>query len=282
MSRIKPERAYAAEHFKAFGGLGQSLLATDRNAADMQNLRIDSDGSLKKRAGYRLLYDLPDTVSAYWEGTIDLNFYQFAICRSKIYRIDPTDGSTTHVGTLRDTSNKHPEFIFFEDNLFVPDTGGLLMFNPAADKFSIPEPYVPLYGIGWNPINGGEMNEPFNLLTNCIRVQYYNVNNSLTFQLPFFANKIHGVTVNSVSIENYNFESQSDYFTIDAEYTGKIVEVGFEVMLETDPDGVTTCKKGTVYPGHHHDTLCLYDSNLKYRVYYSNHVTTGDIENFSL
>ena len=279
MSRIKPERAHTAEHFKSFGGLGNSLLAKERKATDMQNFRIDSDGSLKKRTGYRLAYDLPDTVYAYWEGTIDFTFYQFAVCRSKIYRIDPNSGSTTHVGTLKDTSNKHPEFVFFNDTLYLPDKGGLQMFHVASNRFEDAQPYIPLYGNDWDPEKGGSVYESFNLLTNTIRVRYLNTNNSSTFQLPFFASKIHGVIVNGTYTTNYSFTDQSDHFTLDAGLTGYIVEVGFEVMLSDEAEGIKSCKRGSVYPGQHHSTMCLYQADAGYRIYCSNYVSSKELAN---
>ena len=278
MSRIKSERAHTAEHFKSFGGLGSSLLAKERKATDMQNLRIESDGSLRKRTGYRLLYDLPDTVLAFWEGSINLTYYQFAICRNTIYRIDPQTGATTWVGECKDTSNKHPEFVFFNDTLYLPEKNGMQMFNVYANLFEDAQPYAPLYGKNWNPRTGGSVNEPFNLLTNTIRIHYLNTENATTFQLPFFASSIHCITVDGIPISNFSFSYQNDYFKLDANTTGYNVEVGFEVMLPDDPDGIKSCKRGTVYPGQHHSTLCLYQSNEGYRIYSSTHVPTQNLE----
>ena len=278
MSRIKPERAHTAEHFQSFGGLGSSLLAKERKASDMQNLRISSDGSLQKRTGYRLLYNLPDTVYAYWEGSINQTFYQFAICRNDIYRIDPSTGSTTWVGSRKDTANTHPEFVFFNDSLYLPEKTGMQMFNVYSNYFEKIQPYIPLYGKNWDPQKGGSVNEPFNLLTNTIRVHYLNASNASTFFLPFFATCIHSVSVDGVPTSDFTFDFQSNRFTLGQGLSAINVEVGFEVMLTDDPDGIQSCTRGTVYPGQHHSTMCLYQSNIGYRIYCSSNVSQLNLE----
>lgn len=276
MSKIKPNRAFAAEHVNAFGGLGQSLLAADQSATHIENFRISNDGSLKKRTGYRIVRQFPYTVRAYWEGSIKSYPYIFAVAEDKIYHIDAFSGVPELIGTLGSSSGRI-DFFLYEDDLYITDDDGLRVYNPATHTFPAAEPYVPLYGKGWDPVACGSLFEPFNLLTNRIRIHYANTTNQTIFRLPFFAQSIDGLYVNGKKITNYSFTAQSNIFTIHEGYTGFDVEVGITVMLDVDTKGIQTSKKAIVYPGSHHSTLCLYDGDYGYRIYCSSYVPSSSL-----
>ena len=79
--------------------------------------------------------------------------------------------------------------------------------------------------------------------------------------------------VDGAPTSSYSFDFQSDRFTLDEGIVSYNIEVGIEVMLIPDSHGIQTCKRGTVYSGQHHSTMCLYQSDTGYHVYCSSNVS---------
>ncbi len=275
MSKIRSERAYAVEQFDRFEGLGNAPLSKARKAADIQNFRICSDGSLKKRTGYYTMQTFSNPVRGYWEGNVGTDYCKFVICSNKIYTIEIFSGSPVEIGTT--TSMYGPaEFILYENSLYIPDAGGLLVYDAGA--FVKAKPYVPLYGKNWNPSAGGDLNEPLNLLTNHIRVHYANTGGARAFSLPFYAKAIDKVLVNGSPVTGYSFLTGEKTLWLPAESTGVDVEIGMEIFLDADPVKIHTSEKGVVYTGKQSSMLCLYHSNAPYRIYCSTPITGSALE----
>ena len=159
MSKIKPDRAHASVRISRFAGLGQEGAEIDPLSVDIENFRIRSDGTLKKRNGYLLLRRFPALLRGYWEGEIENQFFIFAVAGSKLYRIDPITDEWEIINTLA-SSKGQIDFLLFEEHLYIPDaSSGLLMYNISSNTFAPIDPYVPLYGVNWDPVSAGQMNE---------------------------------------------------------------------------------------------------------------------------
>lgn len=276
MSKIKPERAYAAEHFDQFEGIGGTPLSKSTKASDIFNFRICSDGSLKKREGYRDLRVLPDTARGYWIGTIDLESYTFFVCSTKIYRLEVFSGELIEIGSLV-SKYGNVEFHQFNDDLYLLESYGMQVYDPSTDSFVAVDPYIPLYGKNWDPSIGGALNEPFNLLTNHIRVHYTNTSGSAVFKLPFYAKAIDKVIVNGEATTNYAFTSGNNSIRLSDSVGSVNVEIGMEVILGDHSNGIHSAKKGIVYTGKHFPTFCLYNGDKPYHIYSSTHVSGSNL-----
>lgn len=276
MSKIKPERAYATEHFDQFAGIGSTPLSKAAKASEILNFRICSDGSLKKRNGYRVVRKLPNTVRGYWEGTIDAIQYTFFVCANKIYSLEGFTGELSEIGTL---SSRYGavEFHMFNNDLYLPDGEGLQVYLPSTGRFGVADPYVPLYGKGWDPSSGGALNEPFNLLTNHIRVQYLNTGGHSTIKLPFYARKIDKVIVDGQAISDYNFVSGANTLNLPNHSTRVNIEIGMEVILDDLSSDIQSTTRCAVYTGKRFSTMCLYNGDKPYHIYTSSHVSTSEL-----
>lgn len=281
MARIKPERSYAKEHINHFGGIGKCNSSGAQKASNIQNFRICADGSLKKRNGYRLVRQFGEDIRAYWEGIVHEKFYVFAVSGNTIYNINPFTGMPNAIGTLG-TQYNPTSFIEYEGDLYLLDTVGLRVYNRTYDRFDVADPYIPLYGVNWDPSTGGSMNEEFNLLSNSIRIHYLNTSNATTFRLPFYADSVAGVRVNNDWVLDYSFTPYTNTVTLPASKTGYSVEIGFHVMLEEDMQNIRGATKSIVFPGKHHQTLCLYGSIPEYRVFCSSPVHSYSLHRCSL
>ncbi len=275
MSKIKSRNAFASEHFKAFRGIGQGILSKDGKAYDMENFRILPDGSLKKRTGYHLFHQYPDTVRAYWQGTVSQRSYAFMVCGTTIYRAERVFGAPIPIDTLATTGGKI-NFFAYRDSLYLQDGLGLRSYDPVTDTFPDVEGYVPLYGKNWDPENGGSVNEPINLLSNRIRIRYVNTTLQSNFNFPFYAQSVEGVRVNGQLITNYIFAPGARNLVIPAEATGYSVEIGLTIAMESDEQGISSTRGAGVYHGRHHDTLCLFDGSSTNTLYLSSDVTNTE------
>lgn len=280
MSKIKPEHAYATEHFDRFHGLGKSPLTDSKKATDIRNFRITANGSLEKRRGYRALRKFPEQIRAYWEGSVGSNFYQMAICGNKVYSIDIMMGTLEVIATLN-SRYAYINFIQFENELYLLDSNDILVFRPSLGKFlpvTASDAYVPLYGKDWDPVSGGETFESVNLLSNRIRVSYLNVSRTNTFKLPFYASAIDSILVDGVPVTSYGFTTSDNTVYIPAATNGYQVEIGFEIALDINNSEISTASQSIVYPGRHHPTLFLYGDIGSSKIYRSAYISSESLK----
>lgn len=279
MSKIKPGRAFAAEHFDSFKGLGKGPIAGAKKATDIRNFRICPDGSLEKRKGWRTLRTFPERVRAYWEGKVGNSFYQFAICGKTVYSINPVMGVLEICGTLSNTYTDI-EFVVYEDDLYIIDDSiRIFRKDPFVfEKLTPLDVYIPLYGKDWDPINGGAVYEQINLMTNHIRVSYHNAPLVSVFHLPFYASAIDSILVNGIPVTDYVFSSSSNTVTVPAASSAYSVEIGFEVILEINNSELLTNNRSAIYPGQHHSTLFLYNTSGACKIFRTAYVSDESLK----
>ena len=276
MSKINPQRAFAAEHFEAFRGLGEDHLRSKRYASSISNFRITSNGTLKKRGGYVKQESFPEPIRAYWKGYLGNKIYQFAACESKIFSIDESTGDPIPMGNLP-YSDTNVDFFELEGELYLLDGNEMRVFVPTTQSFESIDPYVPLYGKNWDPTSGGSANEQFNLLTNCIRVQYENPSNATTFKLPFAAKRIDGVRVNGTSVSSYTWQSYSNQLTLPASSTGYYVEIAMEAVMTDLGADIRSAKRAAILNHQSHSTLFFYNTKNSNRIYPSSPISTHNL-----
>ena len=259
MAKIKPERAYAKEILDGFSGIGAGVTVDQKHATDIRNFRILSDGSLQKRGGWvnRRVFSQP--VRAFWEGTLGQESYSFAVAGNRIYRIDGS--ALKQVGTLPDSVGRL-QFFSFGERLFLPNGSLILSYRASTDSFVEAEGYAPLIGRNWHPTDLGEINEPVNLLSKHVRVHYFNTTGSDTFCLPFYAEKIDQVRVNSSITTSFSMDSSTRYVIIPSAASASYVEIAF--TMETADDlraRITSCKNAFVARSADRTILALYGSS---------------------
>ncbi len=258
MAKIKPERAYAKEIFDGFSGIGANMAVGGKQASDIRNFRILSDGSLQKRCGWENLRSFSALVRAYWEGSVNQVNYTFAVAGNQIYRL--TGNSSTKVGTLSDSLGRL-RFFAFGDTLFLLTGRSILSYSPASNSFVEADGYVPLIGYNWHPTDLGEIHEPMNLLSKRVRVHYFNTIGTDTFHLPFYAQNVDRVRVNGTLTTNYSLDSTMMYLTVPSAASASSVEVAFTLKTADDLRArIITCKNPFLAQREDSTILALYGS----------------------
>ncbi|MBQ3013526.1 MAG: hypothetical protein IJD75_00100, partial [Clostridia bacterium] len=158
MAKIKPKKAYVKEISDGFSGIGKAS-ANNIRTADIRNFRILPDGSLEKRCGWRTERTLPDTLRAYWSGTLNGISHSFAACGDKVFLL--YEKGRFPVATISDT-NETVQFFFHHGYLYLLDGEQIYVYNVEEELFEAANGYTPLYGYNWHPKELGEVNEPLN------------------------------------------------------------------------------------------------------------------------
>ncbi|MBQ7335426.1 MAG: hypothetical protein IJW92_03000, partial [Clostridia bacterium] len=270
MSKIKPSRADAALRIADFAGIGAGGALSGKGAADLCNFRIRTDGTLETRAGYRRLTGWESgSVRAFWEGTLENTSYCFAVCGAKIYRLEPPTFEAVAVGSLLDSVGS-VRFVCYCDALFLLDGNAILTYRSALDTFEAVVPYAPLYGRNWSPTDLGEINEPFNLLSNCLRIHYLNMNGATAFYLPYYAQRVDAVRVDNVQTTEFTFTANSNYVVIPSAASATEVEIAIFVKVDENTRlRMLWTRDGYIHEEDGEQHLLLYGGLEDYRIYCS-------------
>ena len=225
MATIKPSHAFAKKCFDRFRGLGNQGALEGDGATEMLNLRINEDGSLCSREGYRIIARFPDQrIRGFWEGVLDHQTYRFIAAGGSVYLMDLKNQIHTKVGTIA-SADESVEFFSYENRLYLLDGEDLLVYQPSSKSFIAAEPYVPLIGYQWHPTDFGDIYEPVNLLTPRMRVRYLNTSASTAFYLPFYAKSVEAVYVNGTRTRNVTLCEGGKYVEVPSAANASQIDV---------------------------------------------------------
>lgn len=277
MSKIKPRHAFASEAFTSFEGLPDHPPFLDRGAYDMRNFRILSDGSLKKRGGRATLISFSDEVRGFWEGSLEGVYRCFAVAGSRIYSLSPEEGTKTLIGYTLGTK-KEVGFLLYGGNLYLLDSQEITLYQASTNTFEPITPYAPMLGVNWHPTEGGEIQEQPNLLTDRMRVGYYNTTGTNTFRLPFYATAVDKVRVNNADAA-FSFTPNTNTVVLnDTPATGATVEVAFRATVNAAlTEQLHQCNRSFLFQEGTQETALLYGASQVYRVFCSTPVSAAKL-----
>ncbi len=269
MSTIKPRHAFASEVFTSFEGLPDHPPFLDRGAENMRNFRILSDGSLKKRGGRATLISFSDEVRGFWEGSLEGAYKCFAVAGSRIYSLSPADGEKTLLGYTLGTE-KEVGFFLYDGRLYLLDSREITLYQASTNTFEPITPYAPMLGTNWHPTQGGDITEQPILLTDRMRVGYYNSTCTDTFLLPFYATAVDKVRVNNADAA-FSFTQNTNTVVLnEVPATGATVEIAFRATVNSAlTEQLYQCNRGFHFQDGVQETLLLYGSSQGYRVFCS-------------
>ena len=210
MSKINPERADVREDFEGFGGIGEKGLSTGK-ATDMRNFRLLPDGALEKRCGWAVHQKFVSDVRAVWQGVIGEISSIFVVVGDTVYRFVGDD--QYEAGVLTESWG-HVAVSFYLGRLYLLDENEIYVYSETMNKFDVAYGYAPLFGLNWHPSNQGAINEPINLFSNRLRVNYLNTEGLSTFTLPYYAKSIDCVRVDNVNVSDYSFRTGGNTVTL--------------------------------------------------------------------
>ena len=181
MAHIDLSRVHAKAEFKDFCGVDRrDVYSGNGGLAEMSDFRITPGKYLKKRCGFKILCDLPGKVRAVYKYSEKV---MLVLAGDKLYRLSPSQNEYTLLCSVS-SSEGSASFIHLGGELILLDGNEIYVYS--KDTLSPLHGYAPLYGKEWDNNEMGEVNEPFNMACNRIRVSFRaNKENTTDYHFPF-------------------------------------------------------------------------------------------------
>ena len=172
MAQKSKPRTPRKSSYRGFEGVDlKKTHSGDESIAFIDNFRINNDGSLEKRYGFKEVYhdiNKASKVKASYS-TIENDIEVCYFTHGKY--VKKYDSSTATVSTIGELSADDMNMFFFEylDTLYICD--GYKIFTVLPESLSDAHFYIPLYGKDWTAFEG-ELNELPNLLWPKLAISY--------------------------------------------------------------------------------------------------------------
>ena len=283
MSVFRQKNALSSAVFEGFRGIDTRLSRNSLpNAADMANFNVNEDGSLQKRCGFMPITSFSSNIRAVWSGKLDGRERVFVIYSNTVASVDPISLSVSQIGNIRSNSG-HANFIFFDSNLYLKDSFGFYLVT--SDEAKAVEGYAPLYAKDWTSATVGEVNEPLNLISRRIRMNYTVTEPNIYLRVEHLISSIDAVYINGILRTNQN----SYYFdrslmcvcVLDMQVGDKV-----ELYLTLDASEIAAesaklleCEHAFVYGGSSSSRFFLWGSSEGDTVYGSSDIDDAAFEN---
>ena len=190
-----------------FGGIDRrgpsSLQKGICSAHTLENLRIQSDGTLRGRCGFAQVLSLPAEVRAVWSGSFAGEESVFAAAADKLYRLDLTGGSYTEIGSITAGEGKVALFLW-RGKLLCLDGVQISIYD--GQTLTAVSPYVPLIANKRAAYAMTEIYEPINLIGREARFCFRGDGENFLFYFGYAVDSIRDV---------YNVTQGRYYFTSD-------------------------------------------------------------------
>lgn len=185
MATIHTKGAGASLAFDGFGGIDRRWKGRGGKGDvvyDLQNLRVDGGGALRRRCGYGKLAVLPARIRGLWSGIFAGAPCAFAAAGDRLYRLSGADGSYSEIGAISSGEGRVNLFLW-RDNLICLDGEEIRTYD--GERCTAADPYIPLV-TEVDDVSGTETSlEAINLIGRRVRVKFrLQGRNYLIFKFP--------------------------------------------------------------------------------------------------
>lgn len=171
MATIHTKGAGASLSFAGFGGIDRQWQGRKGHNAvyDLQNLRVDAGGVLRRRWGYGKLTTLPAAIRGFWSGIFAGEPCGFAAAGDRLYRLSAVDGSFTEIGLISPGEGLVTLFLW-RGILICLDGEEIRTYD--GRELTAADPYIPLVAVLDNANSDEIAPEPINLISRRVRVKF--------------------------------------------------------------------------------------------------------------
>ena len=181
MAQKSKPRTPRKSSYRGFEGVDlKKTHSGDESIALIDNFCITDDGSLKKRCGFKRVYENKDKAGSasvsysIMENGVEVCYF------TQGYYVKKYNSATQSVTNVGRVSTSATNIFFFEyiNSLYICDGESIFLIkNNSVFQTSF---YIPLYGKDWNNF-GGSVNEIPNLLTTKIAISYKLTSNPVSY-----------------------------------------------------------------------------------------------------
>ncbi|MBQ8311181.1 MAG: hypothetical protein IJX80_09250 [Clostridia bacterium] len=273
MAKVKPDRARISKIITKFAGLGSDDTYLDDGADSMMNFRITDMGTLEKREGLRRITYFSGALRGMWEGSVNNVPYTFCVIGNTVYQADGDELYLTNLYTLG-TSEGPAEFYEMDGYVYLLDGKSISVFDPEYFMFMEVVPYAPLIGENWHPTSMGASGELPNLLTPNMRVHYRNTDGATVFYLPYYAESIDCVLVDTVKTADFTFRANTNYVTVPSAAEASEIAIAFSAPFDEERRlNMLAAQRALVIQTGGIHRMLLYRTDDAYKLYLSSGVT---------
>lgn len=183
-----------------------------RNEAVLENLMIDADLSLRKRNGYKRLFDLSIAPSSVYVNGSSPYHSVHAVRGSCVCALDLENLCEAAVPSEKESPGGYSSVVRFKNETLIFDGDRV---SKLEDGKAVPlSPYVPLCASMWKSGERGEIYEGRNLLSNHFRATYDLDASPELLYLPFKADRIDCIIYDGSAIDENEYELSEDGMSI--------------------------------------------------------------------
>lgn len=268
MAKLPSKNTFASETADSFGGINRTkAIGKLSEAYDIINMRIQPDGSLTRREGYRCFMDYSTTIRCAMTCPTDPS-YVFVLADEILYSVNMAEN--TSIELSRGFNTYAPAFFFRIHDLAYLFCEGLYGIQP--DGLVYKNGYVPLVGKNWGA-DGGEIYEQQNMLAFNIRIDYLLDRDTGTLFTGFDLGGIDAVYVNGQPVTGSYIERQNVCLpAVFPAGTRVLLCLSLALSQVYDILSLFSCTAGYSYGHGENSTAILYGGEEPSRLFYLSHI----------
>ncbi len=278
MAAIKFKSALGVERSceEGFGGIDRTAhYKSGDSCCRMENLDTNADGSLESRPGYTPKLD--------FSGEFRGKFYSadklYSVAGDSFILTDTSSDTSKVLAKLPSTSGTADIFCFCGD-MYVHD--GSRLYRYDGEKLTEVDGYAPLYGSAWHPVNGGDINEDINILSDRIRISFVTVPNTDYFNLGIEVASVDLIELNGKISDPDNAEitiDARDPTVLHSSFFASTAYITFWVTLSEKASQKYRLKRTSnafVFGSNGGERLCIYNPGLSGHLLCSRPISAND------
>ncbi len=158
-------------YYKGFGGIDTRRCHSGKeSSANIENFRINDDGTLEMRGGYTVVASPGGKISLFWAGEIRGAKKCYYVSEDKkVFAFNISTYESTQIGTIANNITPYC-FFFYQGSLYLKTSSRIYLVTDTDFTESIG--YVPLVGKDWGTSLPGEIYQPRNIMHKMIRISY--------------------------------------------------------------------------------------------------------------
>ena len=158
-------------YYKGFDGIDTRKSHSGKEtSANIENFRINDDGTLELRNGYKVIANVGNKITLAWAGDIRGTKKCYYVTSDRnVFSFNLSTYASTQVGAFANNTTAYC-FFFYQGSLYLKTSSRIYLVTDSA--LSESTGYVPLVGKDWGTSLPGEIYQPINIMHKRFRISY--------------------------------------------------------------------------------------------------------------
>ena len=158
-------------YYKGFDGIDTRKSHSGKEtSANIENFRINDDGTLELRNGYKVIANVGNKITLAWAGDIRGTKKCYYVTSDRnVFSFNLSTYASTQVGAFANNTTAYC-FFFYQGSLYLKTSSRIYLVTDST--LSESTGYVPLVGKDWGTSLPGEIYQPINIMHKRFRISY--------------------------------------------------------------------------------------------------------------